>query len=296
MRRWLAATACVAVLGATAGCTGPPAGGDGDLTNGWGPPPAPTQWRPTAGTCFDSMQQNASLANYAPTDCRERHLTETFFVGNLTGASAAADANDGFADTAQTTAYAHCSREAAKFAGADWHTGRLTVQPVLPGRVGWAGGARWFRCDIAELAADGGGPAGRTGSLKNVLSGPAPMRLRCYNPRVSGEDVRAMTPIDCAKAHHAEFAGLWTAPDGTLAQLSDGPGLGKGCLSVIARFTGVPDDGDLRYRVGWLSLAPARGAWDLGDRAVQCYLWLADETIRGSYQGVGVKKLPIHYA
>ena len=69
----------------------------------------------------------------------------------------------------------------------------------------------------------------------------------------------------------------------------------KGCDTVIAGFADVPDDGDISYRVGWLSFPPDNTAWELGDRAVRCFLWNNGETMTGSYRKAGPGKLRIHY-
>jgi hypothetical protein len=287
--------ACVTLLAATAACTGPTEGVDGDLYNGWAPLPAPVQWRPAAGTCFDDVVATVTQDKYAPIDCVERHLAETYHVGDLTGPGAAAGAINDAGGTARKAAYAECSRRATAFVGGDWHTGRLWVEPVLPGGSGWAGGARWFRCDLVEQATDGS-PIGRSGSLGRILSGAAPLALKCFNPELAGSSVRTMTPIACGRPHHAEFVGLWTAPAVKYGTLPGDPRLARGCRAAIARFAALPNDTDLRYRVGWLGLAPGQVAWAAGDRSVRCYLWLSREELRGSYRGAGPSRLPIHFA
>ena len=72
--------------------------------------------------------------------------------------------------------------------------------------------------------------------------------------------------------------------------------MATGCRSVIADFTGVPDDDNVRFRAGWLGFAPTPAEWDLGVRTVQCFLWLQDRPMTGSYRGAGPGKLPINYA
>jgi hypothetical protein len=105
-----------------------------------------------------------------------------------------------------------------------------------------------------------------------------------------------MAPVDCARRHYAEFAGLWTAPDVGFAKLTADDTMAAGCRSAIADYTGVPDDGDLRFRVGWLGFAPTRPEWELGVRSVQCFLWLENQAMTGSYRNAGTAKLPINYA
>jgi hypothetical protein len=279
-----------------------PDGGDGDLTNGWNTPPEPVPFRPPAGRCFDNVDPIAPMATYAPIDCAERHLTETFYVGDLTGAAAAATANraaegssvDG--SPAQLAAGLECARRAAAFLGGDWRTAQLAVKPVLPGTAGWTAGSRWFRCDLAQIELGDDRVVGRTGTLKGALTGTAKLRLGCFNPTTAGARVSAMTPVDCARPHHAEFAGLWAPPDATPGLLRDDGKAAAGCRSAIAAYTGVPDDGDLQYRVGWIGFSPTEEDWNAGAREVRCFLWLDEVTMKGSYRAAGPGKLPINYA
>ena len=298
MRRWLATPACLAVLtclASLAGCGGGlPEGVDGDLTNHWETPVPALAWRPLTGVCFDEPRQTAGPDDYAPISCDEGHLSETYHVGDLEGPAARAAANQGDPSAAQLAAYRECSRAADGFVNGRWRTGLLAIEPVLPDSAGWAGGARWFRCDIGE-ADDEGELVGRVGSLRLALDDPS-IRLGCFNPSIEGEEVTALNPVDCDRPHHAEFAGLWTAPKMSRRALNTSSALGKGCLSTIARYTKVPDDSMMKYRTGWLGFGGSDVAWRAGDRSVQCFLWLSRETITGSYRGAGPEKLRIHYA
>ena len=287
-----AMTALVAALAmALTGCGGSlPYGIDGNLGDDWREPPAPQSFKPAAQGCFDKMEAAAPLAEYAPFACAERHVAESFFVGDLP-AKVGADR-----DKAIVAAGAECSKRADVFTGAEWRTAALRLQPVLPGPAGWAAGARWYRCDLGQVEPGTDKVVSRTGSLKGALSGPAPLLLRCFDPSVAGSNVSGMKSMPCDGPHHAEFTGLWDAPDVALDKLDDDKRMAEGCRSTIADYTGVPDDNNLQYRAGWLAFAPSRGEWAAGIRSVQCFLWLADEPMRGSYKDAGSGKLPIQYA
>jgi putative regulator of septum formation len=290
MRRWLAGVLGVVLL---SGCAaGLPDGVDGDLTGGWALPPQAVQWRPLPSQCFDELVDTVGPGTYAPLNCAQGHLAETYWIGDLNGPAASPA---GTAAGARTAAYVECSREADEFLGGPWRASRVVIHVVLPDGAGWAAGARWFRCDIGELN-DRGDVAGRAGSLSNALAGSADLRLACFDPTVSGDSVQRMRVVDCARPHHAEFAGLWTAPPMTRDALESSPEFARGCLSTIARFTAVPDDGMVKYRTGWLGFPGSEAAWDAGDRTVQCYLWLAGETLTGSSRNAGPGKLKVHYA
>lgn len=294
MRRWLAATLCLAAL---AGCSrGLPEGVDGDLTGQWSPPPRAAAWQPLLGKCFDEVRTTIGPEDYAPIDCTEAHVAETFYVGELSGAAAGDKANQGDPSAARLAGYRQCARRADDFVNGSWRTGRLIVVPVLPDGPGWKGGSRWLRCDIAEEG-DDGDPAPRSGSLDSAISDDPLIKLGCFDPTVEDEDVTVMKPVSCARAHHSEFAGLFTAPAGfTLDELTRGTTMDKGCLSTIARFAKVPNDSMMKYRTGWLGFPTGELAWKAGDHSVRCYLWLSRETLTGSYRNAGPKKLRVHYA
>jgi hypothetical protein len=294
VRRWPALVAIFALAGCSA-----PAHTDGDLTNGWALPPAPAQFRPEAGKCFDDATDTVAKEDYAPLDCAERHLSESYYVGELTGAAAEADAADPVEGSpAQLAAGLQCAGRASAYAGGDIRAAQLTIRPVLPTEKAWAGGARWFRCDMIQIVVGGDSAVSREGTLKGLLPTPAGARLKlaCFNPVVSAVRVESMKPVPCAGRHHAEYVGRWAPAHPTQALLNDDAAAARGCRSVIAGYAGVPDDGNLKYRTGWIGFSPTSQDWNAGIRDVRCFLWLDDITITGSYRHAGPGKLKINYA
>lgn len=293
MRRWIAATASVAaVLLLGTGCTTSPPGTDGDITNGWSPIGEPVPFKPAAGTCHEDIGRTAAMADYAPVDCAGVHLSETYHLGAMTGAAAGADDVPSDDSAAARTAYRECSDAAADFVGGPWRTGRIAVNVVWPSRAAWAGGARWFRCDLTEVDLDGRPRAGRRGSMAGAL---AALRLGCFNPTVNASSVQTMKPVSCDSRHRAEFAGVWTAPAVSHRELAaDVTRTARGCRSAIAKFAGVPDDSDLKYRTGWISFIPSRAQWEQGERGVRCFLWFSDRWLTRSLDGAGRSALPIN--
>jgi hypothetical protein len=288
MRRRAALLVGALVL-TVAGCGDRPAGVDGDLTDGWRPLPAAQQFRPAAGTCHADLVESGTAEKYSPVPCTGPHLAETVAVADLTGAASANEPEAGL-----TKAYAECSRRATAFLGADWRTGWVLMQPVLPGKNAWSGGARWFRCDVVETSPVDGKLIDRTKSMKAGLRAGTPLRMACADPKIDGEQVTEMHPVACAARHKAEFAGLFQSRRTRSADITAAE-LEKGCGTAIAKFTGVPDDGDVQYRVGWLGFPPDDTAWRLGDRAIRCFLWLNGEPMTGSYRNAGTTKLKIQY-
>ena len=284
MRR-RAAILAGALLLTVAGCGDRPAGIDGDLTDGWRPMPAAQQFRPAAGTCHADLVDNGAADQYVPVPCAGPHRAETVAVADLTGAAGLATPKDGL-----PKAYAECSRRTTALLGADWRTGWLIMQPVLPGRNAWSGGARWFRCDVGEVSPVDGALVDRSKSLRAA----APPWMACADPKIDGDQVTEMHPVACAGRHKAEFAGLYQAKRARSADLTAAE-LERGCGTAIAKFTRIPDDNNVQYRVGWLGFPPDDTAWQLGDRAVRCFLWLNGEPMTGSYRNAGSKKLKIQY-
>ncbi|GAA4569469.1 hypothetical protein GCM10023176_26110 [Micromonospora coerulea] len=284
MRRRLRAVAlgAVAVL-ALAGYSGP-AALDGNLVDDWPAMSAPQGFVPEARTCH--VHTDASLTAYAPVPCESAHRLETMHVGTLTG-SHAGRGTPPTADSAATrAARAECDREVHEALGADWRSGRLTLDVVFPTPPAWQAGARWFRCDLAEVdSIDDWTVVTRTASLTGALRSDSTLAHRCFNPTVvenfsrpelAKGDLQGMVAVPCTTGHHAEFVGVYQAPPDT-----DLPTYGRftepirrQCHALIAKFAKVPNDGDLKNRTGWLYWLPNARSWTDGNRSVQCFLWL----------------------
>ncbi|MEH1100743.1 septum formation family protein [Micromonospora sp. CPCC 205561] len=294
MRRWWTAAAAGAVAAlALTGCAAP-AGTDRDLTDDWPGPAAPQAFVPAAGVCHVGAQDVGYLSAYHPVDCAQSHRTETVHVGTLTGAGADRSTPPPAGSEGMRAARGECDRKVNEVVGGDWRAGRLAVGVVLPSPQAWSGGARWFRCDLSEQTSlDEAGPKTRTGSLKGALTGAAPLAHRCFNPKVRADDIREMTPVSCTSKHRAEFVGVWQAPETSYdAFTRDNMKVHRACLTLIAKYAKVPDNGDLRYRAGSIYYHPHEREWRNGNRGVQCFLWV-DRNLTRSMRGAGTKGLPV---
>lgn len=292
MRRWWAvATTGVLVAALLTGCGGPAAGTDGDLTDEWGSPPAPTSFTPQAGTCHRRSELTGSLATYAPVDCAKAHRVETVHVGTFTGASAGQPATPKPGNSALRSAFADCDARARQFVGGDWRGGRLSVRLVPPSPPGWMGGNRWYRCDLfqtTELEGSillGGDPAiERIGSLRAALAKPGPLAETCSDYSKYGD--RYHVPVPCGKPHRFEYAGTWTSPEKAYAMLErDVDGIHSRCRSVIARYVNVfaPD----LLRLGTMYRVPSEEEWSHGDRGIRCFLYSANRQLTRSLKNAG---------
>jgi hypothetical protein len=295
MRRALTTVvAALAVAAALAGCGN--AGIDGDLTDDWGALPPPGPFIPAAGVCqVADFTPVLTLDAYAPVDCADTHRVETVHVGVFRAGRGGPPA----ADSAELrSAFADCDTKASAHVGDDWRAGRLRLSVAVPSPAGWASGARWYRCDLTEVdtAEVGARTVARTGSLRDALKAPtAPLRLGCQRTRSATVRQRqVLVPVACDARHDAEFVGVWKAPERPYpTREADWVPLYEGCRSVLARYVGVPDDDELRFRAGVVVRPPGAGRWRVGDRGVRCYLWLSDRTVTGSLRGAGPTGLPV---
>ncbi|MFY1674757.1 septum formation family protein [Plantactinospora sp. WMMB334] len=298
MRRWMSALAVTGavVLGAT-GCA-PPGGTDGDLTNDWAPLGEPAVFTPAAETCHSAdFSETVYLSSYLPVDCATNHRLETVHVGTFAGAAGELEAPPKPGSAQFGTAYAECDDRARGFLGADWRTGRLWLGVALPAPIGWTAGARWFRCDLTELAnvEEDGDAVGRTATLKGALREAGPLHLGCYRTTLTrNRTVDRMTSVECSARHNAEFAGVWRAP-ATLKYPTadrDWQTFYDGCYTVAARYVGVSQS-TVRFRTGVVVLPGGPDDWTSGNRGVRCYLWISDRTFTRSLKGAGPAGLPI---
>ncbi|MEV6693291.1 septum formation family protein [Micromonospora sp. NPDC051196] len=290
--RTLTAAFAVAVL--LVGC-GAPHGLDGDLTDDWAALAAPGAFTPAAEVCHEADFADAvPLAAYAPVDCAEPHRVETVHVGAFPGGRSEPPP---IASPELRTAFADCDQRTTGYVGENWRAGRLRLAVAVPSGAGWAAGSRWYRCDLMEVttAEAGAKVVTRSGSLRNALRPPSPLWLGCQQARTDRSGVvQALVPVDCAERHDAEFAGVWQAPDRPYPTRSaQWAPFYAGCRTVLARYTGLPDDSDLVFRSDLVVRPPSAGRWRVGDRGVRCYLWLSDRKVTGSLKGVGPAGLPV---
>lgn len=282
-----------------AGC-GTPEGVDGDLTGQWVGMPEPASFVPAAEVCHAGHSGGiVRLSEYRPVPCDEPHRLETVHVGAFTGETADRHTPPPPGSPELREAFAECDARAADFLGGDFRSARLTLGVVRPSERAWSGGARWFRCDVAEWEDyERFRTVRRTGSLRDELAGESPLRRGCFDPTFTdgGGLVEEMNPVDCDESHSTEFVGAWLAPDTLYMDVDDEEVLNRAhreCLSVVADYVDVPDDADLPFRVSTLVAGPGEEQWEAGDRGFLCYLYLWNRKVTESLADAGQAGLPV---
>ncbi|SCL39052.1 Septum formation [Micromonospora rhizosphaerae] len=296
--RFLAAVAALITV-ALAGCGSTPPGTDGDLTDDWRPVGKAEQFAPKVGDCHVIADSTSYLTSYQPVDCTKTHLVETIHLGTFTGALAERPTPPPIGSAAIRPAFAECDVKATAFVGGDWRGARLTIQVVPPSPAGWAGGSRWFRCDMYELDTVDGGTyrdhpndhaIQRSASLRDALKGQSRLAYGC----LTEDEWGSLQQASCGNGHEYEYVGAWTAPDGRYADADrDEDNVHARCRTMVARYAKVPVDGKLRYRTGTAYRLPSEEAWTRGDRGVRCFYWSGGEKVTRSIKGGGTRALPI---
>ena len=301
LRTRLGLAAALSLLILVAGGCGKPTGVDGNLVNGWESIGEPTGFTPVTETChLANFATTGTRGTYEEVACTLKHRTETVYVGTYEGPAAESATPPGKGSAGARAAYQTCDDQTTEFVGAPWRTGRLWIGVTQPSPAAWTGGARWFRCEVLEISSieDDGGLVMRLGSLKGALApSGSSLRLTCYAIQLdSAGAIDTMPAAGCRSGHNAEFVGIWKAAnldypseDAQWAKFHDG------CRELIATYVDVPDDKDLQYRTGVVSLPGGEDVWALGDRGVRCYMWLDGAELTKSLKGVGTKGLPVQY-
>jgi Septum formation len=301
MRHRLVLAAAVSSVLLLAGC-GNPGGVDGNLVDGWAAMEAPTGFTPVADTChLANFATSGTRDAYEEVECDLKHRTETVFVGEYPSPAAEAATPPAEGSAGSRAAYRVCDARTTEYVGGPWRTGRFWIGVTHPSPAAWTGGARWFRCEVLEISSieDDGGLVMRIGSVKDALEDAASeLRLSCYAIQLdSAGAISTMPSASCGATHNAEFVGVWQAGSTFAYPKTDRQWaiFHDGCRKLIATYTGVPDDADLQFRTGVVSLPGGEDVWALGDRGVRCYLWLDGAALTGSLKGKGTEALPVQY-
>jgi Septum formation len=299
MRRgWVLMVAAVAIAGlATASCDTGPRVGDGVIDLEWAkfdepkvPTPEADVCRAGAGGARDQVDWEMPLFDAPTLQCTQQHRSETYYVGTLTAAEAAQDGPPGLGDAVYRAAYSRCATQANTFLGGDWHRARVAVVPLLPSDRQWQGKARWYRCEMVEVADAWETVVKRSSTLRDGLRGSRPAAITCANDnfnqkKSSGNNV---VYVKCSVPHTVELTGLYTPKDGKY------PGFEKAvdtalakCFDVGARYLGMTPSA-LRNRGGisWIAWERGENHWLLGDRSTRCYMGpYPTRKISGSIKG-----------
>jgi hypothetical protein len=295
-RKLIAALVPLVALTVLAGC-GAPSGTDGDVVDDWPMLAAAKIPSPPVGTCYTTNvdffePDTVTLFSFKAVDsCATAHASETFYVGELTGAAASSSTppkGEGLKD-----GWAKCNSEAEKYLGGDFHDGRLALQVLVPSATQWTAGARYLRCDLAEVVSDGGKPVNRTGSLKNGLTGDKAVALACamevYD--TDGKTWLDYTATPCSSAHNIEYVGTYAAPERAFPKTADErkAAIEAGCDALGAKFLGMTTaqlSAHKQVGIGYWTVGEEN--WNRGDRSSRCYAMLFDKkTVSRSLKGVG---------
>ncbi|WP_432824875.1 septum formation family protein [Dactylosporangium sp. CA-092794] len=296
MRR-IALLACAVVALGAGGCAARPAGADGDLTNGWTMLAAAKVPEPAAGECHDS----AGYADYdtsawempgpaAP--CDGPHQIEVVSVGQVPAELAKADKRP--ERPAFASLYPACERAAADYLGGDWQSGStyLYVQP--PTYAQWRGGARFYHCDVAVIAADNFTVTRYDKPFKDAVRPGGPLALGCANGTGGDQDTlfRAAEPVACTAPHDLEFAGSITAPAAAVFPESEKAAdavFGTACDAKLLSYLGMTRAAYARQRdvssVWWRT--STKTGWDAGEHSARCYFYVEHRKVSRSVKGNG---------
>jgi hypothetical protein len=116
------------------------------------------------------------------------------------------------------------------------------------------------------------------------------------NIEEDGEWVESIDPVACSEPHDAEFVGVFSSTASEYPADDDDAAwrrIHEGCLSLVAEYVDVPDDGDLPFRSGTVAVPMELADWDNGDRGFRCHLWLDGDDVDESLAGAGPDALPI---
>lgn len=279
-----------------------PGGGDGDLTDEWPAMPTAVVPRPAPGACHSATGTNAFelvVTELSQAKCDEAHATETVHVGDFGGADAGGQAPPAGDSAGTRAAFTACDAAAKDYLGDDWRAGRLRLFVFAPTAKQWAGGARFYRCELIELSQESGKLVARTGSLRSALSGTRPLAVSCMND--SGKDDKSIDEIafvECAAAHTGEFVGVHTVTPAGRAY----PGTAQrdrmvldGCKRLGATYLGISLS-QWPQGLSWFFWGPAETGWKGGNQGYRCYVGVFDRSkpIRAgaTLKGLGTKPLP----
>ncbi|MET7401713.1 septum formation family protein [Dactylosporangium sp. NPDC005572] len=293
MRRFVLAAIAVAVLGVAAGCAAP-AGVDKDLVDDWAMMAEAKVPEPAEGNCWNtdvSQLDDVVPSRVTQIPCEMQHMFETIHVGHFTGN--AADGSLPPTADGLSTAYAECDGAAKTYLGNAWQAGRIHLIVQTPTKAQWAGGGRFFRCDVVALRTELGTLEPRKEPFKDALKPGGELALTCGN--LVGLDSSGgwddITPASCTAAHDVEFVGVVNAKTSTYP--SDGKTLESAfsdvCEQQLMSYIGMSASHFAKQKAllyGYWMMA-GQDEWKAGNHTARCYAMIDKKKISRSLKGAG---------
>ncbi len=287
------ALVAVAATLALTGCAS--VAGDGDLAGDWAVLPKAEVPVPAAGVCRPNIMNEKTvdwdLALFVGPagECSVKHAAETYYVGKITNAKTVNLTSPPEAgDDAFKAIYTSCAKQATAFLGGDYHDARVSIVPVLPTDVEWGGEARFYRCEMFEIADGDERIVERTSSLKDGLRGKRPAALQCVNYTVEGEYLENFKYLPCTEPHLAEYTGTYLPKDGKYPGDEKVDELGSdACFVVGARYLEMSVAAlDAASGFQWIHDGMSETLWSVGERGQRCYIGpYPDKKRTGSVKG-----------
>ncbi|GAA2610944.1 hypothetical protein GCM10010399_47280 [Dactylosporangium fulvum] len=294
VKRFALVTAALAAVLVTGACAAPD-GADRDLVDDWvmlGEAKVP---EPVGGDCWttDLAQLDAVLASpsrVVQMPCDFQHAFETVHVGHFTGNLA--DGSTPPALEEMTAAYTECDDAAKSYLGAAWQAGRTHLLIVPPTKAQWAGGARFFRCDVGALRTEAGYLEPRKTTLKDSLKAGGELLLGCGTQvGVNADTWDDITPTACTAPHDVEFVGAVESKAQTYPadDKSYESAFADRCEQALLNYTGMTPShfGKQRSLYFGYWMTAGQQEWKAGNRTARCYAMLDKKKISRSLKGAG---------
>ncbi|MFF5232887.1 septum formation family protein [Dactylosporangium sp. NPDC000521] len=293
------------VLPGASGCGLRVAGTDGDLVDDWRPLAAPKFDLPAVGTCLGTTSKAPFDPRYtaaSPIECDRSHTLEVVLIGTVEGNAGQASEPPKPGSEGFQASYTACGKAVNEYVGGEWHTGMLGIDVRQPTSQAWQGGLRDYICSVFSLSDAYGVMQLASGSLKGALTGAAPKAIRCLTAVGTTkdgwwDDMSALTPVDCAQPHEAEFAG--TIQVGPTAGTLPAPDVMRKrsldpCWEVVAKFVGLTGDQlDARDEFGAAWDGMDKDQWEAGDPYQRCFaLFRPGKKARATVKGLGKQAFP----
>jgi len=273
----------------TTACT-PRAGGGAEPVARWvsptgASPSATGSPVPQVGQCYKENVWNDDMAHVERVDCAAGHVLETASVGRLIGAAAQLSSRPASDAAELADVDRQCNTAAIDYVGGPLVDQRLIYLVVVPSRLEWAGGARWYTCDVAQIS-----PytrvsyADRVGSVRGVAKAPPPDPV-CFK-LAKKDTTEGMTGVACDSPHGAELVGALQPPFGAVIPTSQETWIRyvTMCRDRIATVMGVSQAAVIQ-KWGNDAYRPSEEEWRAGLRVVQCYFVLWTKTVAKSIRG-----------